>query len=91
MKDFIVNILKGMVVGLANIIPGVSGGTIALSMGIYEKIIFAINNIRKDWTLLKSDGIISVTNIITSAIFIAISACSFICFNLSILSHPFYN
>ena len=27
------NLLKGMVIGIANIIPGVSGGTMAVSMG----------------------------------------------------------
>ena len=35
------NILKGAVMGIANIIPGVSGGTMAVSMGIYDKIIHA--------------------------------------------------
>ena len=35
--------------GVANIIPGVSGGTMALSMGIYEKIIHAINHIRSEF------------------------------------------
>ena len=33
------NLLKGMVIGIANIIPGVSGGTMAVSMGIYDKLI----------------------------------------------------
>ena len=32
------NVFKGMIIGLANIIPGVSGGTMAVSMGIDEKI-----------------------------------------------------
>lgn len=32
------NLLKGIVMGIANIIPGVSGGTMAVSMGIYDKI-----------------------------------------------------
>ena len=31
----IFDILRGMVIGLANIIPGVSGGTMMVSMGIY--------------------------------------------------------
>lgn len=48
MLNYIKEILRGVFIGVANIIPGVSGGTIALSMGIYEKIISAINNIRKD-------------------------------------------
>lgn len=34
---FLIDLLKGMVVGIANIIPGVSGGTMMVSMGIYEK------------------------------------------------------
>ncbi len=41
----LINILKGMVIGVANIIPGVSGGTLALVLGIYERLIGAINNI----------------------------------------------
>lgn len=44
---FLIDLLKGVVVGVANIIPGVSGGTMMVSMGIYEKIIGAINNLFK--------------------------------------------
>ena len=42
-------ILKGMVIGIANIIPGVSGGTMAVSMGIYDKLIHAVTHIRKEF------------------------------------------
>ncbi len=35
--------LKGVVVGVANIIPGVSGGTIAVTLGIYDRLILAVN------------------------------------------------
>lgn len=35
--------LKGVVVGIANIIPGVSGGTIAVTLGIYDRLILAVN------------------------------------------------
>lgn len=45
----IIDIIKGMFIGVANIIPGVSGGTLAVSMGVYTKIIDALNNIRKDF------------------------------------------
>lgn len=38
-------VFKGMVIGIANIIPGVSGGTMAVSMGIYDKIIHAATHI----------------------------------------------
>lgn len=44
---FIINIVKGIFIGVANIIPGVSGGTMAVSMGIYDKLINAINDITK--------------------------------------------
>ena len=47
MKKKLLLFLKGCVFGVANIIPGVSGGTIALTMGIYEDLIKAISNIRK--------------------------------------------
>src|SRR5690554_7197799 len=35
-------LLKGMAMGAANVIPGVSGGTIALITGIFERLINAI-------------------------------------------------
>lgn len=43
--NFIKDILRGIMIGIANIIPGVSGGTMMVSMGIYDKIIGAINQI----------------------------------------------
>ncbi len=49
MKEKIIDIIKGALIGVANVIPGVSGGTLAVSTGVYEKIINAINNIRKDF------------------------------------------
>ena len=42
-------ILRGVVIGLANIIPGVSGGTMMVSMGIYDTIIGCINSLFKDF------------------------------------------
>lgn len=43
------NILKGMVIGIANIIPGVSGGTMMVAMGIYDKLIHCITHIFKEF------------------------------------------
>lgn len=37
-------ILKGIVIGIANIIPGVSGGTLAVVLGVYDKLTEAIGN-----------------------------------------------
>ena len=45
---FLFDIIKGMLIGVANIIPGVSGGTMMVSMGVYEKIIGVVNNLFKD-------------------------------------------
>jgi putative membrane protein len=42
-----INLLKGMIMGIANVIPGVSGGTLALITGIYEKMINAITTLFK--------------------------------------------
>lgn len=39
------SILKGMVIGIANIIPGVSGGTMMVSMGIYDKLIHCVTHL----------------------------------------------
>ena len=36
--------LKGIIVGIGKIIPGVSGSMLAISMGIYEKLLNSINN-----------------------------------------------
>ena len=41
-------VVKGFFMGIANVIPGVSGGTIAIILGIYEKFIGAISNLLKD-------------------------------------------
>ena len=41
----ILDILRGIVIGIANIIPGVSGGTMAVSMGIYDKLIGAVTGL----------------------------------------------
>lgn len=43
------SIFKGMIIGIANIVPGVSGGTLAISMGIYDKLIYAITHLFKDF------------------------------------------
>lgn len=47
MKEFVMNILRGMVIGIANVIPGVSGGTMMVSMGIYDKLILILTHFIK--------------------------------------------
>lgn len=43
------NLLKGIVMGIANIIPGVSGGTMAVSMGIYDRLIHCLTHLFKEF------------------------------------------
>ena len=61
-------ILKGFILGIANIIPGVSGGTLAMTMGIYEDIIKSISSIlktpKKSLKLLLHLGIGTVLSIL---------------------------
>ena len=56
---YLVLTLKGMAMGAADAVPGISGGTIALLLGIYEELINTIGSINisllKD---LKSNGFI---------------------------------
>ena len=42
MKTFLIRLLKGVAMGAANVIPGVSGGTIALITNIYEELISSL-------------------------------------------------
>lgn len=42
-------VLAGAVFGIANVIPGVSGGTLAVVMNVYDGLIDSIANFRKHW------------------------------------------
>lgn len=50
--------LKGMAMGIAEVIPGVSGGTIAFITGIYETLLETIKNILgpEVWVTLRKEG-----------------------------------
>ena len=49
MKELINQILRGVVIGVANIIPGVSGGTMMVSMGVYDTLIHCITHLFKEF------------------------------------------
>lgn len=46
---YLKDIFKGVVIGVANAIPGVSGGTMMVSMGIYDDIIYCITHLFKQF------------------------------------------
>ena len=47
LKEWFKTLLAGAAIGLGSSIPGVSGGTIAVILGVYEKLIWAVTNIFK--------------------------------------------
>jgi putative membrane protein len=58
LKEFLVIGFKGMAMGAADVVPGVSGGTIAFISGIYVELLASISNINfKLLKTLKTDGI----------------------------------
>lgn len=73
--EYIKNIIYGMLIGVANAIPGVSGGTMAVILDIYDKIMYAISfkNIKNNLRFLISLaigailGIFLLSNVIVRA------------------------
>jgi len=67
MKHYFILFIKGMSMGIANVIPGVSGGTIALITGIYEDLINSLKSFdTKSLKLITSidiSGFIKHTNL----------------------------
>ena len=55
--SYIIICLKGIAMGAADVVPGVSGGTIAFISGIYEELITSINNINFSlFKVLRKEG-----------------------------------
>ncbi|MDC6389875.1 DUF368 domain-containing protein [Maribacter sp. PR1] len=77
--DYIFITLKGMAMGAADVVPGVSGGTIAFISGIYEELITSINSINlgllKTW---KTEGFMSVWKEVNGNFLLALFAGIFI-------------
>ncbi len=67
--------LKGMAMGAADVVPGVSGGTIAFITGIYNDLLSAINAINlKTFKELKTEGIAFVWKKINGNFLVALVA-----------------
>ena len=59
-KDYLFITLKGIAMGAADVVPGVSGGTIAFISGIYEELISSIDNINLSvFKIWKKDGFVA--------------------------------
>jgi putative membrane protein len=44
----LVYVIKGIVIGIATLVPGVSGGTMAIILGVYDRMIHAVSSFFKD-------------------------------------------
>lgn len=51
-KSSFLNLIRGFLIGTAEVIPGVSGGTVALIVGVYETIIAGVSNFGSALALL---------------------------------------
>lgn len=47
--EFLKNLARGVVIGIAEVIPGVSGGTMAVLMNIYDRLIGSISGLRQNF------------------------------------------
>jgi len=66
--EYLLLIIKGMIIGIANIIPGVSGGTLMIILGIYQDVINTIShffkNIKKNLKFIIPLGIGMILSIL---------------------------
>lgn len=96
--DYIKLFFKGVFMGIADAIPGISGGTIALLLGIYEELISTISGLNFGLiTKLKNNGFKSFWEslngnfLITLVLGIGISLILFVKISANLLtSHPLY-
>ena len=67
----LLNLIRGALIGMAELVPGISGGTVALVVGIYERALNAGNQLirrefsKVDWPFLIAVGLGMVTAVFT--------------------------
>ncbi len=65
MKEYLALFLRGMLMGAADVVPGVSGGTMAFITGIYDRLLLAINAVLPEFlSLLRSRNFVAFWNAI---------------------------
>ncbi|WP_297846819.1 undecaprenyl phosphate translocase family protein, partial [uncultured Corynebacterium sp.] len=61
--QYILNAIRGALIGMAELVPGISGGTVALIVGIYERAVHNANDLisgrfkKVEWSFLISVAI----------------------------------
>lgn len=69
-KNFLFDAAKGAAIGVAMIIPGVSGGTLAVLLNVYDKLINAVSNIFKDF----KNSVLTLLPILLGAVVAVVAA-----------------
>ena len=73
MKEHILTFLKGLAMGAADVVPGVSGGTIAFITGIYDDLLESIRRINPSlFVLVRRDGFSAVWKHINGTFLLAL-------------------
>ena len=85
-NDFLL-MLKGGAIGVANIIPGVSGGTIAVVLGIYEYLIESISNFVTN-SEKRKEYLVFLIKIAIGALFVVFVSAKLMTYLLE--NHPIY-
>jgi putative membrane protein len=71
--DYLIITLKGMAMGAADVVPGVSGGTIAFISGIYDELLDSINTVNfKLYKILKEEGFKKVWETVNANFLVAL-------------------
>lgn len=77
--DYLIILFKGMAMGAADVVPGVSGGTIAFISGIYEELLTSISSVNfNTLKLLKTEGIKSAWKAVNGNFLLALMCGIFI-------------
>ncbi len=73
LKDYGIITLKGLAMGAADVVPGVSGGTIALIAGIYKELIDTISSLNFNVIkIIKDQGLVAGFNAINGKFLVAL-------------------
>ena len=89
MKKLILDFLKGIPIGIANVIPGFSGGTMAVILNVYERLIAAISDIlRRPFKALKEAGVLFLG--VLAGVVIAVELIVFLLENFPIPTTMFF-
>ena len=103
LKDYLIITLKGLAMGAADVVPGVSGGTIAFISGIYEELITTISGVNfslittwknqgfaKAWQQLNGNFLLALVSGIAISIFSLMKLTRFLLENHPILVWAFF-